>query len=151
MPLFTKILLRTKISGDVEPGDLDKREIVFGDNEKILFVKHYSSGELIRFARIDDTEETLENVWSAVKTRIRIQESTDWIFDEEPNGTIDGDNLVFSTAEEFEDSTFQVYLNGLKLEYGELNDFNIVNDQQFTFNYAPLEGDKLRVNYLKKH
>ena len=114
MPLFTKILLRTKISGDVEPGDLDKREIVFGDNEKILFVKHYSSGELIRFARIDDTEETLENVWSAVKTRIRIQQAVDWIFDEEPQGEIDGNNVLFTTTEEFEDETFQVYLNGLQ-------------------------------------
>lgn len=72
MPAFTKILLRTKVTGQIEIEDLDEREIVFGNWEKNIFVKSYtgnSSGELVEFAHLNDDETSDSNVWSSYKTQ----------------------------------------------------------------------------------
>lgn len=150
MAIFSKILLRTKISGAVLEGDLENREIVLGNIEKILYIKDYD-GNMLPFARMDDTLETNKNVWSAQKIQAQIgSEGIEWVFSEEPTGHINGINIIYTSAFNFQNESLEVFLNGIRLEEGLTNDFKIDSNNQFSILcYAPLSGDTIRINYIK--
>jgi len=153
MPVFSKILLRTKVSDIVKNPDLVKREIVFGNIEKSIYVKD-QEGNLIEFTRVEDNENTENNTWSAAKIiaeMIGQGSVVYYAFGEEVVGNIDGVNDTFVTLARFTESTLEVFLNGLRLEEGSQNDYVVNSDQEFTINYLPENGDYIRVNYFRKH
>jgi len=153
MPVFSKILLRTKVSDVVEKPDLIKREIVFGNVEKSIYVKD-QEGNLIEFTRVEDNENTENNTWSAAKIIAEMLGQggvVRYVFGEDVTGIINGVNTAFSTQEKFADSTLEIFLNGLRLEEGLQDDYVIDSDQTFTLNYAPYPGDYIRVNYFRKY
>lgn len=153
MPVFSKILLRTKVSDVVENPDLINREIVFGNVEKSIYVKDVE-GNLIEFTRVEDSENSENNTWSAAKIIAEMLGQggvVHYAFGEEVVGIIDGINTTFSTQEKFADSTLEIFLNGLRLEEGSQDDYVVNDDQEFTLNYAPYSGDYIRVNYFRKH
>ena len=152
MPVFSKILLRTKVSDVVEENDLVNREIVFGNIEKTIYVKD-QEGNLIEFTHIDDDENTERNTWSASKIISEVLGNGDifrYVYGEEVGGNIDGSNTTFNTLDKFVTSTLEVFLNGLRLEEGSQNDYIISDDQEFILNYTVYPGDNLKVNYLRK-
>jgi hypothetical protein len=68
-----------------------------------------------------------------------------FIYDEIPGGTIDGTNKLFTIANEYISSKLTVYLNGIR----EIN-FIEKSDTTFELNVAPLEGDCVTVDYIKR-
>jgi hypothetical protein len=68
-----------------------------------------------------------------------------FIYDEIPAGDIDGTNKLFTIANEYISSKLTVYLNGLR----EIN-FTEKSDTTFELNVAPLEGDCVTVDYIKR-
>lgn len=61
-----KILLKTKRSGNVVVGELDKSEIIFGQAESSIFVKDLNSN-LFKFSAIDDSDISSNKTWSSQK------------------------------------------------------------------------------------
>jgi hypothetical protein len=80
----------------------------------------------------------------------RVVKEKELVFEETPSGDIDGVNATFQTSSEFEDGTLIVYLNGLRQRSGLSNDYQIINQQSFSFFSAPLPGDFVLVDYTKK-
>jgi len=153
MPVFSKILLRTKISSEVIASDLIKREIVFSNVEKAICIKDME-GNLIKFGGINDGGDTDVNVWSAEKIISEILGYggiVKYIFGENPSGDIDGVNKTFTTLYNFVETSLEVFLNGLRLDQGAGRDYLLDGDNGFILNGAPLNGDDLTVNYFKKH
>ena len=72
------------------------------------------------------------------------------VSNEVPVGLLDGSNLVYTTEFNFSTSTLKVYLNGLRLKEGGANDYVVSGINNFTMNYAPLPGDEILVDYIKR-
>ena len=70
--------------------------------------------------------------------------------DESLSGAIDDSNVMFSTNYVFIPGTITVYLNGLRLRPGINNDYIELDDQTIEMNYAPLVGDVVMADYLRK-
>lgn len=160
MPVFTKILLKTKISGTVQPEEVDRREIVFGDDERSFFIKTYRTGLLSKFARLDDNIVTDENTWSAEKILSAISEYgaspatvSDRVIGEVPSGTIDGVNVRFETSRRFKAFTLEVFYNGLRLKRNSDFILDTETHKHFELTFAPEPGedtdthDTIIVNY----
>ena len=67
---------------------------------------------------------------------------------EEPSGTIDGVNTVFTVANTIVAGSESVYINGILLDEAATNDYTIVGST-ITFVDPPEPGDKILVSYLK--
>ena len=153
MPVFSKILLRTKVSSEVVASDLIKREIVFSDVEKAICVKDMD-GNLIKIGGINDDGDSTVNVWSAAKIISEIHGHGSvfrYVFGENPMGDVDGVNKIFTTEYDFVESSLEIFLNGLRLDEGVDRDYLLDGDNKFIMNDAPIGGDDLTVNYVKKH
>jgi len=153
MSVFSKILLRTKITSDVIASDLINREIVFSNIEKAICVKDME-GNVIKFGSINDGGDSDITVWSAEKIIAEISgygSIIKYIFGENPIGAIDGSNKIFSTAFDFVETSVEIFLNGLRLNEGLLGDYILDGNSIFIMNYAPIPGDDLTINYFKRH
>lgn len=73
-----------------------------------------------------------------------------YVVDEPLTGTIDGSNTTFETLYEMQGGAISVYLNGLKLKEGISDDFTVVDAVTIQMNYAPLVGDTISADYLRK-
>jgi len=71
--------------------------------------------------------------------------ASDFIYDEIPTGNIDGNNKLFTTANEYRSSKLIVKLNGLT----EIN-FTEKSSTTFELDVAPLTGDCVTVDYIKQ-
>lgn len=73
---------------------------------------------------------------------------TDVVFNETPSGTINGVNATFTIAAAPQNSSLQLYMNGVLLEPGAGNDYTI-SGTTITMLMIPQTGDKLRAYYNK--
>ena len=71
-----------------------------------------------------------------------------FVFNETPTGVVNGSNTAFTLAFAPASSSQQLFLNGQLLEPGAGNDYTIATTA-VTMLFAPIAGDKLRVNYIK--
>lgn len=83
--------------------------------------------------------------WSPVTTPTT---TVNFVADEVPSGVINGSNVLFTLAATPLVNTVVVHINGLRLHTGTLNDYT-VSGKILTFNYAPIVGDVLTVDYCK--
>ena len=65
-------------------------------------------------------------------------------------GLIDGNNVIFQTAGTYISGKISVYLNGLRQRMGVDMDYVELSDTQIEMNNAPLPGDTIHADYLKK-
>lgn len=68
------------------------------------------------------------------------------IFGEQLSGTINGTNLVFTTAAAYQAGTTAVYLNGIREPRGV--GYTESGASQITFTSAPLVDDDIRIDYV---
>jgi len=73
MPVFRKIYLKTKVSGEVVETDLKKRESAFDDETKSWYVKDYQ-GVMHKFSSIDDGVISAHRTWSSDKILSELNE-----------------------------------------------------------------------------
>lgn len=66
------------------------------------------------------------------------------IFDEPLTGLINGLNLIFTTANNFNSDGIEILYNGLHE-----NNYSITASNEITLTEAPLPGDSLHSNYIK--
>ena len=159
MPVIRQILLRTKITGPVLSTDLQNREIAVGYIDKNLYIKNYSdtvgAGELLRFLHVDDEVQTVSNTWSAERIHFEIENGggsgTNYnrVYGEIAGGSINNNNLIFTTLYQFVLTSLEVFLNGLKLIEGAGYDYILRSNMSFQFNLPPMIGDEILVNYDK--
>ncbi len=152
--VFSKILLRTKVSGNVQPQDLIKREIIFGNIEKSIYVKDYN-GNMISYHNTDDMVTTNINTWSATKIEDRIQYFMqtggleNLVIGEEPQGIMNGVNTDFILAHNYEPDRIAIFLNGLRIGDGDIvtppSSTNII-----TLAEAPLSDWTISADYIKE-
>jgi hypothetical protein len=64
MAEFSKIKLRTKVKSSVQAEELNRREIIFGNYEKTVYIKDLSDN-LLQFVPKDDTVVGNTNTWSS--------------------------------------------------------------------------------------
>jgi hypothetical protein len=74
--------------------------------------------------------------------------SVQFVHNETPAGTIDGDNKVFTTAFSFISNSTQLFLNGIRQKLGAF-DYTETGASQITFVHAPQVGDHLVIDYIK--
>ena len=74
--------------------------------------------------------------------------TANFITRETPSGAVNGSNTSFTLANTPVAGSEEVFLNGLLLEPGAGNDYTITG-ATITMLTAPLEGEKIRVNYRK--
>lgn len=74
--------------------------------------------------------------------------NSNFVDKETPSGSINGSNTAFTLANTPTAGSEHVYLNGLLLESGSGNDYEI-SGANITMTTAPLTGEKLRVSYRK--
>lgn len=74
--------------------------------------------------------------------------NSNFVDKEAPSGSINGSNTAFTLANAPTAGSEHVYLNGLLLESGSGNDYEITG-AAITMTTAPLTGEKLRVSYRK--
>ena len=71
-----RIKLRTKVSeSNVLPEEIEQRELVFGNYEKLLYIKD-QDGEVGKFGRMMDGVTNAYSVWSSEKTRTEIDSAS---------------------------------------------------------------------------
>lgn len=68
------------------------------------------------------------------------------VFGELLAGTIDGSNMVFTTAQAYQANTTAVYLNGIREPRGV--GYTESGPSQITFTSAPFVDDDLRIDYM---
>lgn len=73
-----------------------------------------------------------------------------FVFGETPDGDIDGVNQDFFATVPFREYSLSVYLNGLKLREGLSADYQSNNLNAIMMNYAPLPGDTITFDYIKR-
>ena len=152
MTVFSKYLLRTKVSGPVVEQDLEDRELIFGNVEKSIFVKDYDGTILCQFLRNSDSETTDLNTWSALRIQQLLAGSSienNLVLGEEPSGTLDGENKIFNLTNEYLPGLTEIFLNGLRVKVGQDHDYVESGPDEITMNYPPEEEDNLLVNYVK--
>lgn len=71
----------------------------------------------------------------------------DIINNETPSGSVNGVNVLFTTAYPYKNQTLSIYLNGSKLMLGV--DYVLNVPQQFTLLTAPVSTDNLRIEYVR--
>jgi len=67
------------------------------------------------------------------------------VWGETPTGSVDGSNVVFSTANAYASGRLGVYLNGIRQRRP--NDYSETGTQSFQFSSPPLSGDSVSVDY----
>lgn len=67
---------------------------------------------------------------------------------ETPSGTLNGSNTVFILANTPEVGTEEIFLNGVLMNPGSGNDYQI-SGATITFEFSPVTGGKILVNYRK--
>ena len=72
------------------------------------------------------------------------------IENEELIGVINGANVMFQTNNNFISGHVHIYLNGLKLRPGVGNDYVELSENTIQMNYAPMSGDVIIADYLRK-
>lgn len=73
------------------------------------------------------------------------------VYDETLVGAVDGVNKQFKTVHNFVDGYMTLYLNGLKQREGATNDYIEISDDTIEFQFAPLPGDIIVADYLRKN
>lgn len=112
MAYFTKVLLRTKISGNVLEDELERREIVFGDDEQTFFIRRYQDGKLLRFPHCNDEIITPDNTWSAEKINAVLGEGSsvyDVVSEVTVGGINDGEVVSGTTLQSFVEKLLMLY------------------------------------------
>lgn len=74
-----------------------------------------------------------------------------YVSDETMGGIVNGTNVTFTTSANYIPGSLTIYLNGLKQRAGLSNDYIEVDDQTIQMNYAPLPGDVVVADYLRKN
>jgi hypothetical protein len=70
------------------------------------------------------------------------------VFNETPAGVLNGANVTFTTANQYQEASTAVYTNGLREHLGV--DYVESSDTTVTFMIAPLSGDVVTLDYLVK-
>jgi len=83
---FSKIKLRTKEGSPVSVTDLDTRELMLSNYEKVVFVKDLD-GNVLRFLPVGDSQTNLGYVWSASRILQEFTNFLDTYFDVIDGGT----------------------------------------------------------------
>ena len=83
---FSKIKLRTKEGSPVSITDLDTRELMLSNYEKVVFVKDLD-GNVLRFLPVGDSQTNLAYVWSASSILQEFTNFLDTYFDVIDGGT----------------------------------------------------------------
>lgn len=73
---------------------------------------------------------------------------TDLVYNETPGGAVNGSNTAFTLANTPQNSSLQLFVNGVAQEPGAGNDYTI-SGVNITMLYTPQTGDKLRAYYTK--
>ena len=71
-------------------------------------------------------------------------------YSEVPSGLVNGVNAVYTTSQDFIEGSQLVFNNGLLQRLGASFDYTVTDDDEITFNFAPLTGDYLLVSYVNK-
>lgn len=71
--------------------------------------------------------------------------SINLVWDETPNGLINGSNATFTTLGEFIPGKINVFCNGIKLKSPD--DYVTVGTQTINLTFSPSTGEKITVNY----
>jgi hypothetical protein len=100
--------------------------------------------------KIDGNRQIKDASIPAGKLNFTPLQTANYISSEAPSGTIDGSNLVFTTAFSPVVGTLVLHLNGLKEVAGASGSYTI-SGSTITFNVglAPVAGDVLQVSYFK--
>jgi hypothetical protein len=77
-----------------------------------------------------------------------VAKHADFVFNEQPSGTINGTNTVFTLASTPRAGTVSLFQNGIRLFVGAGNDYTI-SGQTITFVTAPVTGDNMIADYNK--
>jgi len=83
---FSKVKLRTKQGSPVTSSDLDIREMILSNYEKVIFVKDLSSN-ILRFLPVGDSQTSLGYTWSAARILQEFTNFLDTYFDVIDGGT----------------------------------------------------------------
>lgn len=124
--------------------ELADKVSVAGYSEAELLVAD-SSGDLTPVTISGDATLSSAGVLTLGSTVVK---TTSFVFNETPSGVVDGVNTEFVLADEPVSGTVQVFYDGVKMDEGVGNDYTISGDT-ITLEFAPLSGDKIRVNYIK--
>jgi len=83
---FSKIKVRTKVSNPVIDSEVDRREIIFGDFEKILYIKDMEDN-LLMFLPADDNDIAINKTWSSWRIIQEFQKFKEFELDVVDGGT----------------------------------------------------------------
>ena len=69
-------------------------------------------------------------------------------YTEELIGNKDGVNKTFSTSRDFFETSFRMYLNGIRQTNTDKRDFTISGNRTVVFRTAPMTNDHIQVDYV---
>ena len=71
--------------------------------------------------------------------------SGNFVIAETPSGAINGINATYTTAQNFDANSIEIFVNGIQATKGV--DYTTSGTNTINFTYSPATGDLLRVNY----
>lgn len=74
--------------------------------------------------------------------------SVNFVFNEVPNGLLDGINNIFTSLQNFEPGSVNVYLNGLKIKI--VDEFNTVGNNTIILTVSPAATEIITIDYKKQ-
>jgi hypothetical protein len=83
---FSKIKVRTKVNDPVIDREVDRREIIFGNQEKILYIKDLEN-HLLMFLPANDNLIAINTTWSSWRIMQEFQNFQEFILDVVDGGT----------------------------------------------------------------
>lgn len=155
----SEVIYDLKPEGDISTLRLDitdnraliiyRQDNVFSfDEEEITFFISWALLSQMRFRCRYTIDELLQRVWDLENSGI----SVIWIEGEKLTHEIDGTNRTFNTEKNFFPETTEIFYNGLRLTQG--NQFDYIENvnpidrtNELFFNFTPLIGDSLTINY----
>lgn len=69
------------------------------------------------------------------------------IYQEIPNGLLNGINPTFTTANDFVAGTLEVFLNGSLQRI--INDYQVIGNNTIVLNFSPFTNENILINYIK--
>jgi hypothetical protein len=73
---------------------------------------------------------------------------SEFVKNEIPSGVINGSNALFQSAHLFRPESLEVFICGICLTI--IDDYQIVNSNTIQLTASPLNGEQLKINYIKQ-